>query len=430
MQMHRLSFSVFGLLTLACGGGEMDTRTSESGVSGISGISGISGASQGSASQNTSESGGSESDSETDSETGSNSGSTSESGNPTTGNPTTTTPPEPCVSDEDCPGDQICNGFEGVCLDPGSCLSDQDCEGGKVCVNGNCQIGGDCGGEQFDLISLPPNLMIVLDRSGSMDGDVQGTSDNRWEVAKSAIAQVTSNFENDIRFGLTTFSACIFGSQCSAGEIILPPQPANAGAINNFLSDKGFFYLCNTGDPETSTGNTLQGLEGYPLLQDPIRSNAVLLITDGNENAECKTNTDAAMAAADLYGQPFPVKTFAVGFSDNILGSLAEVAENGGTNQPYNASNPQELESALDAIASTIASCDFQLGQAPPDADEIHVFFDDDGDNPVPNDAQNGWTYDPDTNTIHFHGEACEKIQMGLIVDIDVVYGCNTPVPG
>ncbi len=360
-----------------------------------------------------------------------NASSVSDSSDSSNSSPSTTNPgtgPE-CEDDSDCPGGQQCAWLENVCIDADACLSDQDCEPGTVCEDGACVIGGDCGAQGFELEAVPPNLMIVLDRSGSMDGDVQGSNKNRWEVAKDAIKQVTQTYDADIRFGLVTFSGCDFFNECSPGEIIHPPQPNNAGAINSFLDPKGFLYLCNTGNPETSTGNTLLELVGYPLLQDPSRSNAVLLLTDGNENSECKDNTDGTMAAAALHAQEQPVKTFAVGFSDGIIGSLADIATAGGTGQPYNATNPQELEAAMQQIAQTVASCDFILNDTPPDEDKVYVFFDD-MEPGIPNDADNGWTYDPDTNTLKFHGEACDAIKNGEVADIDVVYGCNLPIPG
>ena len=181
--------------------------------------------------------------------------------------------------------------------------------------------------------------------------------------------------------------------------------------------------------PETSTGNTLQALVGEPSLQDPMRGNNVLLITDGGENSECKGTTDGQKAAAALYGQAVPVKTYAVGFSDGIIGSLAAIAEAGGTVMPYNANDPQSLEAALNAIAANAASCDYALNDAPDDPSKIHVFFNDDPAE-IPMDPNNGWTYDPNSNTIHFHGEACKALTDGVVIDIDVVFGCNAPIPG
>ncbi len=332
-----------------------------------------------------------------------------------------------CTSDRDCPAGEHCTLLSGVCVDTGGCVVSEDCEPGFQCTAGTCEIGG-CGAESFDLTVVPPNVMIVLDRSGSMDGDVQDSSKTRWEVAKDAIAQLVTGFDADIRFGLDTYSSCT-GTECSAGSIVVPIGNKNAGPINGFLGGKDLDYLCNSGNPETSTGNTLYALIGEKSLQDPQRSNAVLLITDGGENTECKSVTNGADAAGKLLSQPISVKTFVVGFSDEVIGSLAGIAEAGGTAQPFNANNPASLEAALTTIAGAVASCQFLLGSVPDDPGKIYVFFDDDPAG-VPLDAVDGWTYDPVTNTISFHGGACTGIQLGTVKDVDVVFGCNVPVPG
>lgn len=334
-----------------------------------------------------------------------------------------------CTLDSECPPGQHCAPFSGVCLGEGACVLSEDCEGGKVCTDGMCVIGGDCGAESFELTAQPPNVMIVLDRSGSMDGDVQDSNKNRWEVAKDAITLLVETFNADIRFGLVTYSACTPGQECSAGKIVVPLGNLNAGPITGFLGGKGLEYLCNSGDPETSTGNTLYALIGEASIQDPERGNAVLLITDGNENGECQTVTDAADAAGKLFSQAIKVKTFAVGFSDGVLDTLDAVAMAGGTGMAYNANNPATLEAALNAIAGAVASCDFVLGAVPEDPGKIYVFFNDDPVG-IPLSELDGWTYDPATNTIHFHGSACEMIVGGSVSDIDVVFGCDFPVPG
>ncbi len=334
-----------------------------------------------------------------------------------------------CSGDDDCPPGERCTPFTQVCTVPDGCVLSEDCEDGFVCgAGGACEIGG-CDADAFNLTVVPPNVLIVLDRSGSMGGDVQDTNKNRWEVAKDAINNLVNTFNAEIRFGLNTYSSCIAGQQCTAGSIVVPIGNLNAGPITGFLANKGNGYLCNSGMPETSTGNTLDALVGEPTLQDPARTNAVLLITDGNENSECKTSTEGKLAAAKLLAQAIPVKTFAVGFSDGIIGSLAEIAAAGGTEEPYNANNPASLEAALTAIAGAVASCQFLLDSVPADPSKIYVFFDKDPAG-IPQDPQNGWTYDPDTNTITFHGTACEAIKNGTIVDIDVIFGCNVPPPG
>lgn len=333
-----------------------------------------------------------------------------------------------CVTDDDCQNGEHCTLATGVCVNANGCVIDQDCEPGFTCEDGTCEIGG-CGASSFNLTVVPPNVMIVLDRSGSMSGDVKDSNKNRWDVAKDAIDQLVTTFNEDIRFGLVTYSACVPGQECSAGKIVVPLGNKNAGPITGFLGGKGLAYLCNSGDPETSTGNTLYALIGEDSLQDPERSNATLVITDGGENSECKTVTDGADAAGKLLSQTIPVKTFVVGFSDDVIDSLQGIAEAGGTETAYNANNPASLEAALNTIAGAVASCQFKLDSVPEDAGKIYVFFDDDPAG-IPQDGTNGWTYDPVTNTVTFHGTSCAAIQGGTVADVDVVFGCNIPVPG
>jgi hypothetical protein len=60
---------------------------------------------------------------------------------------------------------------------------------------------------------------------------------------------------------------------------------------------------------------------------------------------------------------------------------------------------------------------------------EIYVFFDKDPAG-IPNDPGNGWTYDPVTNSVTFHGTSCEAIKLATVTDVDIVYGCNMPPVG
>ncbi len=353
--------------------------------------------------------------------------------------------PDTCTTDADCPDGTVCLPASGQCLPEGSCVLDEDCPEGQVCTDeGTCMIGSECGGFEFSIEAVPPNLLIMLDRSGSMDADVPNTDLNRWEVAKVAINQVTTTFDAKIRFGLATYSACM-GNGCAPGTIVVPIADMNAAAINGFLdmtvgvgSGNGqavngegkIEYLCDSGDPETNTGASLNVQVGNPVLQDPARDNAILLITDGAESGDCIFDgINGPTAAANLLGQAIPVKTFAVGFGGANLDEINNIAQAGGTTQGYLADQAADLEMALDQIANAVATCTFELDQVPPDVAEIYVFFDKDPAG-VPNDPTNGWTYDPVTNTVTFHGAACEAIKSGTVVDIDIVYGCNEPPIG
>ncbi len=335
-----------------------------------------------------------------------------------------------CDSDDDCPEGEACTPYSNVCVPPGGCGIDADCElEGLSCQAGICSAGEDCGDATFNITQLEPNVMILLDRSGSMNDDVPGSGDSRWNVAKQVVNATAAEFDDTVRFGLATFSACIAGMACSPGQIEIPVAPGNAASIANFLAGAadGFFgYLCNSGMPETSTGRSLDALVGNPLLQDPGRDNAVLLVTDGGESQEC-TPVDGPTAAGNLFGQDIPVKVFAVGFGFSGA-SLDQIAMAGGTNQGYTAENQAELNAALSSILGGIASCTFQLDEVPPDPSELYVFLNSDPAG-IPIDAANGYTYDPVTNSITLHGTTCDAVINGDSAKVDVVYGCPHPPP-
>jgi hypothetical protein len=347
--------------------------------------------------------------------------------------------PTGCRGDEDCTPPKVCGNGSRSCLEPGTCLASGDCPPGKVCdaASGLCNLGGECGKVEFTRVS--PNVMILLDRSGSMDNDAGGQP--RWTVAKAAIQTVTESYDALIRFGLATYSACLPGG-CAAGSIVVPIAADNAAAINGFLSDKlaegsrngqnqtasGVQYLCDSGDPETSTGKSLNALVGESSLQDATRDNAVLLVTDGEESSACVSGgIDGPTGAAALLAQARSVKTFVVGLGVNAA-SVDAIAQAGGTGQLVSANNQSELTAALDGIAQSLSSCDFVLGSTPPDPSKLNVYFNRDPAG-VPEDPTNGWSYDPASNTLRFHGSSCDELQNKQVSSVVVGYGCPGVVP-
>lgn len=336
--------------------------------------------------------------------------------------------------DESCPKGQFCDPMYDLCL-PAPCVDVEECGPGQLCTDGFC--GEACAAQEFTITLLAPNMLIVLDRTDSMGDDIDGSS--RWNVAKEAIGAMVDSFGTEIRFGLNTFSSCT-GDECSPGSIVVPIGNNNAGPIKSFLANKldesssngkgmsgnNVKYLCDSGMPETSTGITLTSLVGEQTLQDPARTNAVLLVTDG-EDACGPPN--AQEGAATLYNQPKPTRTYVIGFSDDVNGdTLNEVATAGGTSAYYPANSLDELKAAFELIAASAASCDYLLDVAPEDLAEMFVFFNDLEE--IDPDAVNGWTYDANTMTLRFVGAACQQLQSGTVSDIDVVFGCAMPVPG
>jgi len=335
-----------------------------------------------------------------------------------------------CGVDGDCADAEYCSGA-GNCIDDGTCAVDSDCEAGFECDGGRCLPGGDagCGGEDFPIEAQPPNMLIVLDRSGSMDetigGGWLGGGSSKWEIAKEAIAQILADYDDRIRFGLDVFSACTAGG-CGPGIIVIEPDLGTQDAINTELAGTD---LCDSGNSETNIGNSLDALVGEPLLQDASRQSTILLITDGAENC----GGDGATAAAALLAQDLSVPTYVVGFGDGVdgaeLSGIARAAETdrGGDPVYYQADDADELLDALGEIAAGVLGCDFLLAKLPP-GEDIYVFFDDVDEVPRDEAHGEGWDYDPATGRITFYGAYCERLRSGDVNDVDVVFGCPDPV--
>jgi len=321
-------------------------------------------------------------------------------------------------------------------------------DGGAVGDGALHQEAEVCDETEFAIQALPPNLLILLDRSGSMANDVPGTPGNRWDVATQAVRQVTSQFETVIRFGLATYSACLPGG-CSAGTIVVPIADQNAGAIQSFLdgtvgegSADGqqvntagkIQYLCDSGDPETSTGASLQAQVGEPSLAATDRENVILLITDGEETSSCiQGGVNGSVAAGNLLAQSPSVRTYAVGFMGANVSELQAIATAGGTSQPYFADQAAQLQQALEDIAANVARCEFGLPGLAPTADPNKVNFYFDGvlvgyDQDC---AQGvGWTWTDGSHTrVRFCDQACGQITGNQVQNVSATFGClTTPV--
>lgn len=343
---------------------------------------------------------------------------------------------EPC-RDKKCRDGLKCGKASFECMAKDSCLDstgkalDGNCEGGQICVTdaeadnfGICMPGGDCANE-FRPKAVAPNVMILLDRSGSM-GESIGDEGKKWHIAKDALRQITTAFEGKIRFGLAPFSACN-GEQCSAGTIEVPVSD-NIAPIQDFLNDADDDYLCSSQNYETSIGVSIDAIGNSSAWKEPGREHALLLITDGKD--VCASEGNGPDAAAEVLALSPSVRTFSVGFTqdpDNVdAQELAAIATNGGTEQHYLATSTAELEQALDSIGGTAAlSCTHTLEDNVPGEDtKIYVYFDASVE-AIPEDPVDGWTYDPATTTVTLHGASCDKVKSGEVDEVVVSYDCD-----
>ena len=183
-----------------------------------------------------------------------------------------------------------------------------------------------------------PEMLIVLDRSGSM------AQANKWAEAKSAVNTLTSTYAGTVNFGLLMFpfwdSCNVSGPQVATGS---NTQAAIASTMSSYLP---------TG--MTPMGAALLQASSYLGSASAAKGKYVLLITDGCET--CYGNAYNAIAAMSAK----QIKTFVVGFgsgTSNCASTLANMASAGGTGTVYQAANQAQLTAALKNIAKQINCC-------------------------------------------------------------------------
>jgi hypothetical protein len=278
-----------------------------------------------------------------------------------------------------------------------------------------------CGGMQFALQQIPPNVMLVLDRSGSMNESIGGGSaTTKWSDLKSAIQSLVTNYDSQIRLGASIFSS---DGNCGAGNIT-PMAPNNGSTVMSQV---------NAGGPggNTPTAATLDKVRTQGMLGDPTRDNVVVLATDGLPNCG---DVDVAGKIDALYALNPPVKTYVIGVGDGtasdpmLLNAWADAGHTArmGATHYYQANSPTDLKSAFDAIVSGIVSCTFKMSQPAPDPSQLYVWS---NGTPVSMDPANGFTYDDMAQSVTLHGTSCDALKANPNTKIQVVYGCPAPPP-
>ncbi|MCA9516330.1 MAG: VWA domain-containing protein [Myxococcales bacterium] len=332
-----------------------------------------------------------------------------------------------CGTTDDCPDHQVCD-EAGVCQPNevgGPCGVDVDCAEHDRCFAGICG----CAGDTIAAEAVPPNVLLVLDRSGSMASSPTGGSGrSKWDIAKDAIEALTQGFEDRIRFGLMLYPGTnqsgSQGQQCGAGRVFIDPGPDNASAINTFIGGAG-----RTGFG-TPTAEALEWLLDYSGLEDPSRENVVVVITDGVSSCD-----DPIPQVTALRDQSPSIRTFVIGFdgtgNNTDPDELNGMADAGGTalagdTRYYAANDATSLGEALEAIAGDVLGCNFRLSGVPPTLSSLQVFID---KAPIARDATHGagWDYASATNQVTFYGPACQALLDGAVQDLVFIYGCPVP---
>ncbi|MBX3246771.1 MAG: VWA domain-containing protein [Myxococcales bacterium] len=234
-----------------------------------------------------------------------------------------------------------------------------------------------CATVEVGATRVTPNIMFVVDRSGSMDLNF-GPGITRWQAAKDAIIGrtgtgadrgVVGELESTVRFGLQTYpggaSACL-------------PLRGTAGSrsmtLNNYTAINAFFR------PETASGGTpthaalRQAYDQIVASPPPDGPPFIVLVTDGEPNG-CTTgctcvggNARAQVVQEVQRGFTLGIRTFVVSVGTDVATTHLQDVANAGVGAAgapfWVATNPAGLTSAIREIIGGARSCEMDVSGA------------------------------------------------------------------
>jgi Mg-chelatase subunit ChlD len=313
---------------------------------------------------------------------------------------------------------------------------------------------GNCQEQVIRNDRLPPDMLIVLDRSGSM------ANNDRWDPSVAALKNVTMELGGTIDFGLMSFPQ---NDSCAPGKVDVPIAPNNAGPINTALSAM---------ESEGGTPTSASLAEAHKLLgavnADPDaqqKGKYVLLVTDGEPNcldvdcgpvpfdfwapdfemrldawSKCASAGDPAAIKASIEEiqkmSKDGIKTYVVGYatgSGGIKSTMDMMAQAGGTGAKSHivVNSGDELTKALQDIAGQAASCTLTLEKAVDNPSYVLVTIDKDT-SPVRlilnQPDGNGFAVGDDKRTVTIQGTSCDLLRSGNDHKLYVEVLCAPPI--
>jgi hypothetical protein len=322
------------------------------------------------------------------------------------------------------------------CNDAGLCFHGDNDEVGFYPDGGDTTGDGGNVGDQnicnevkFETQSVPPNLLLVLDRSGSMDDpSSQGSPTTKLEDLQTAVDYLLTQGDGKIRFGLLTFPVA---RRCDPGEVLVPISDTSVSEIRSRVN-------ALTTDSGTPTGESLENADAYYSdLNDTVHRGFILLVTDGMPNCPNgggDADEQLALDAVTTLGS-HGIGTFVIGMGADTASNpqlLSDMAVQGGwprAGDPkyYQANSVSELQAIFQTIGGMVIGCNLSLGSNRPEVpDYLWVYFD---NVLVPRDRNhlNGWDYIDGSNQIAFYGTYCDQLKGGQVGKVDVKMGCSPP---
>lgn len=290
-----------------------------------------------------------------------------------------------------------------------------------------------------DIALLPAHadVVLVLDRSGSMTRMLASSSATRWQALHDALRIALPAFDANVAFGATVFpipdATIEGGTVCDVGAMLDVPVMLGAGpAILAALE-------AHAPSGGTPTANAIRAASGALATRRHVGvPQSIVLATDGGPNCDpadagqpwfgqapetcaesgvdpqlCLDTARTVTSLTDASSVGVPTYVIAMDVSESYLvdalrqmASAGGRARSGGGEPYYDVRNPDDLTAAFGDIATRVSSCSF-FPETPPTSEVIVI--DIDGVVITRDDSRtNGWSLGA-SGTFDLYGAACER---------------------
>ncbi|RMG93416.1 MAG: VWA domain-containing protein [Deltaproteobacteria bacterium] len=174
--------------------------------------------------------------------------------------------------------------------------------------------GMECGEAMVEPMAVPPNVILVLDKSGSMVANTWDHDQNpmtpdvtRWQSLHAVVTNIANNFDAAINLGMQLFPSLAaqntYGAAACTVEATpeVPVQPMNGAAVLAAMPPANAdSSIIKGGTPATAA---IVAASDHLKTLDAQIPRAIILVTDGAAN--CGGTTD--QEKMELYDEQLPV---------------------------------------------------------------------------------------------------------------------------
>ena len=143
-----------------------------------------------------------------------------------------------------------------------------------------------CGTESFNnATTVDPRILLVVDRSKSMDNAATGFAGSKWEATQSTMSNVVSSLSNECEFGLMLYPNDET-SLCGPATFPVAVSASGAAQVVSTLNATSAFGATPTASALRAAKTALDGMSGTG------GTRAVILTTDGAPNCNSGANAN------------------------------------------------------------------------------------------------------------------------------------------